>query len=425
MSRFRVVAAVVIAASMVGAVWIGTFPFRTSERSVLPIAPVRTGEFVAVIRTRGQIEAQRSFPIYAPLVQDLRIAWMAPASDLVEQGEAMIRFDSSSAERDLIQRRSAMQRARAGLDRAIVDADVAAEHDARDVADARLAVELAELDTADNEFVGGLDAERGRIDLGVARQNLRQLEAEVAQRSVSRESQIASLRRQFEAAEAWVGIVESRIARMEIRAPLSGYAIYSPNRSSLGAALGGAAQQPFRVGDQVAGGINVATIPDLSSLLIDVTVEEIDRGRMHADDEVIVRVDALPDVSIETTLSAISPMAEMSLDSRGRSFHAQAALGDTVDPRIRPGMNASMDIVIERIPDAVIVPAQALFTRGGKPTVHLVEPGGFRAVEVEILARNPDEIAVRGLAGDARVTLVDPFAADGGAEAGAAPEEDE
>ena len=423
MKRFRLVAGLVSAASVVTGVWLGTLDFGEAEGSVLPIAPVRAGEFVAVIRTRGQIQARRSYPIYAPLVQDLRIAWMAPASDPIELGAPMIRFDSSSAERDLVQRRSAMERARASLEKAIVDARAAEEHDARDLVDARLNVEIAELATADSEFVARLEAERGRIDLGVARQNLRQLEAEVAQRKVSRESQIASLRRQFQAAEAWVRTVESRIARMEIRAPLAGYAIYAPNRSSLASALGGGAEQPFRVGDQVPGGMNLATIPDLSSLLIDVTVEEFDRGRMQAGDEVIVRVDALPDVSVTTRLTGISPMAELSLDARGRSFHAYAALGDAVDPRVRPGMNGSMDIVTERIPQTIVVPARALFTRAGKPTVHLVTPDGFEAVEVEILARNPDEIAVRGVAADARVTLVDPFAASASREAAAGDRE--
>lgn len=422
MKRFRLVAGIVITASVVAAVWIGTLQFGEAEGSALPIAPVRSGEFVAVIRTRGQMQAQRSVPIYAPLAQDLRIAWMAPASEVIEQGAPMIRFDSSMAERDLIERRSAMEQARANLDRAIAEAKAAAEHDQRDLVDARLGVEVAELSTADSEFVARLEAERGRIDLRVAQQKLRQLEAEIAQRKVSRDSQIASLRRQLRAAEVWVEIVESRIERMEIRAPLAGYAIYTANRSSLASSLSGGAEQPYRVGDQVSGGMSLATIPDLSSLLIDVTVEEIDRGRMQTGDEVIVRVDALPDVSIETTLTGISPMAELSLDSRGRSFHAYAALGTKVDPRVRPGMNGSMDIVIERIPDAMIVPARALFTRGGKPTVHLVEPDGFRLVEVDVLARNPDEIAVRGVAAGARVTLVDPFATGGGDEAGAASE---
>ena len=411
MSRFRIVSVVVITMSVVIAVWVGTVQFRASERAVLPLAPVRSGEFVAVIRVRGQIQADRSVPIYAPVAQDLRIAWMAPVSERVEQGAPLVRFDSSSAERDLIQRRAAAERARASLAQAIADAKGAAEHDQRDVNDAKLGVELAELNTADSDFdfVARLEAERGRIDLGVAKQKLRQLDAEVAQRAASRESKLASLRRQLEDAEAWVRIVETRIERMEIHAPISGFAIYAGNRNSISAQVSGA-QQPYRVGDQVPAGMNLATIPDLSSLLIDATVEEIDRGRMRTGDEVMIRIDAFPDVSIPAKLTAISPLAEMSIDSRGRSFHAYAALGTRSDARIRPGMNGTLDVVTDRIPAATIIPTKALFTRQGKPTVYVSSPDGFRSVAVQILARNSDEVAISGVDAAARVALVDPFA---------------
>jgi HlyD family secretion protein len=416
-NRFRIFSVVIITASVVIAVWVGTVQFRAVERAVLPLAPVRSGEFVAVIRARGQIQADRSVPIYAPLAQDLRIAWMASASEQVEAGAPLVRFDSSSSERDLIQRRAAAERARATLAQAIAEGKAATEHDGRDLNDARLGVELAELDTADSDFVARLDAERGRIDLGVAKQKLRQLEAEVAQRAASRESKQASLRRQLEDAEAWVSIVEARIARMDIRAPISGFAIYAANRSSISAQVAGS-QQPYRVGDQVPAGMNLATIPDLSSLLIDATVEEIDRGRMRAGVDVIIRVDALPDLSIPATLTAISPMAEMSLDARGRSFHVYAALGTRADQRIRPGMNGTLDVVASRIPAATIIPSKALFTRHGKPTVYVSEADGFHPVAVEVLARNPDEIAIAGVAAAARVALVDPFA-DAGSDAAA------
>lgn len=421
MTGFRGLVAIVMTASVIAAIWIGTRQFVQAERSELPIAPVRSGEFVAVIRTRGQIQAQRSVPIYAPLVQDLRIAWMAPASERIEQGAPLIRFDSSTVERDLIQRRATAERARAALDQAIADGKAAAEHDQRDLQDARLAVEIAQLDTKDSEFVARLDAERGRIDLRVAEQKLRQLEAEVKQRAASRESRIASLQRQLAGAEGWVKIVESRISQMEILAPITGYALYAANRSSIASQLSGGAEQPYRVGNPVASGMSLATIPDLSSMLIDATVEEIDRGRMRIGDEVIVRVDALPDVSIPAKLTGISPMAEMSLDSRGRSFHAYAALGDKADPRVRPGMNGTLDIVTRRIADATIIPAKALFTRNGKPTVHLVERDGYRTTEVEVLARNSDEIAVKGVEPGARVTLVDPLAGGSGEDAGGGP----
>jgi multidrug efflux pump subunit AcrA (membrane-fusion protein) len=408
-SRFRIVSAIVITASVVIAVWVGMAQYNAVERAVLPLAPVRSGEFVAVIRARGQIQADRSVPIYAPLAQDLRIAWMAPASERVEQGAPLIRFDSSSAERDLIQRRAAAERARASLNQEIATSKAAAEHDQRDLNDARLGVELAELNTADSDFIARLEGEKGRIDLGVARQKQRQLEAEVAQRAASRESKLASLRRQLEEAEAWVRIVEARIERMEISAPIPGFAIYAGNRSSISAQVSGS-MQPYRVGDQVPAGMNLATIPDLSSLLIDATVEEIDRGRMRTGNDVIVRIDAFPDLSIPGTLTAISPLAEMSVDSRGRSFHVYAALGAKSDPRIRPGMNGTLDVVTARIPAAMIIPTKALFTRQGKPTVYKSSPDGFQPVDVQILARNSDEVAIKGVSADARVALVDPFA---------------
>jgi len=341
-------------------------------------------------------------------VQDLRIAWMTPASERVVEGASLIRFDSSTAERDLIQRRAAAEKARAGLDKEIAEAKSAAEHDRHDLNDARLAVELAQLDTADSDFVARLDAERHRIDLGVARQKLKQLEAEVAEREASRESKLASLRRQLEAAEMWVRLVEGQIERMDIHAPISGFPIYTANRNSLAAQVSGATQ-PYRVGDQVPAGMNLATIPDLSSLLIDASVEEIDRGRMRVGDEVIVRIDALPEVSIPARLTTISPLAEISLDSRGREFHVYAALGSRGDERIRPGMNGTLDVVIKRIPSATIVPAKALFTRRGKPTIYAVSSDGFKPIEVEVLARNPDEVAVKGVSANARVATVDPL----------------
>jgi hypothetical protein len=71
-------------------------------------------------------------------------------------------------------------------------------------------------------------------------------------------------------------------------------------------------------------------------------------------------------------------------------------------------MNASMDIEISKIPSAISVPARAIFTRNGKPVVFVNAKTGYQPIEVRILARNPDEVAIRGLQAGAMVALTDP-----------------
>jgi len=70
-------------------------------------------------------------------------------------------------------------------------------------------------------------------------------------------------------------------------------------------------------------------------------------------------------------------------------------------------MNGNMDVIVSRIPNAISIPAKAIFTRQGKPIVYIAGKDGYRAVEVELLARNPDEVAVKGIPAGAMVTLVE------------------
>ncbi len=58
-------------------------------------------------------------------------------------------------------------------------------------------------------------------------------------------------------------------------------------------------------------------------------------------------------------------------------------------------------------PNAISIPSKALFTRAGKPIVYLAEQGRYRAVEVEVLARNPDEVAISGIPAGSTIALVD------------------
>jgi hypothetical protein len=399
----KIISFVVVLAALGGSAF-GLYRLKQADSVVdLPVAPARKGDFLAIIRCRGDLKAGRSAQIYTPIVPNLRISWMAPAGESIEAGASLIKFDSSSATQQLAQKEAQLRQAAASLDQAVAQAQITAEQDKSELGQAKYAVERARLEASKQAIKSRIDGEESLIDLSVAEQKLKVQEATVELHAASDRAKIASLTRLRDQAKAEVELTQRRISQMEIKAPIGGIPVYAPNYSQ-----GWNNVRPFKVGDNVFGGMNLAEIPDLNTLEMDVKVEETDRGRIGAGNDVRVKVDSLPELNMGSKLDRVSPLAELNTNEwpPTRTFRAYARIAKP-DPRLRPGMNGGMDIVVNRIPNAISIPSKALFTRDGKPIVYLSNKGRYTLVEVQVQARNPDEVAISGIPDGAMVTLVD------------------
>lgn len=396
-----IVAAVILAAGVFSA---SVYRLRFVHASTkLPTAPARKGDFSVIVRCRGELKATRSVEISAPVnVPDLRIVSLAAAGTAVKAGEIVIRFDPSSGKQQLQEKDAALEQAQATLDQAVAQARITAEQDQRDLSTARYTVEKARLEVSKQEIVSALEGEESKIDLGLAEKDLKVKEATAELHSASDKAKIASATRLRDQAKFDVDLVKTRLEQMEIKAPLDGVIVFLPNYSQ-----GWVNAKPFAVGDRAWPGAALAEIPDLNTLEMEGKVDEIDRGRITAGDMVRVRVDSIPELTIPAKLTGISLMTEMSFEWPPTSSFRGYAHVEKPDPRLRPGMNGSLDIEIKRIPNAISIPAKALFTRNGKAVVYVVSGDNYRPAEVEVLARNPDEVAIAGIAAGSNVTLMD------------------
>jgi len=150
-------------------------------------------------------------------------------------------------------------------------------------------------------------------------------------------------------------------------------------------------------------------IPDLTTIRMEGRLDEVDRGRVVAGADARVHVDAFPEQTLPAKVASVSPLTMVTFGEWPpvRSFHVYAEI-QKPDPRLRPDMNGSLDVITARIPNAISVPGKAIFTRAGKPIAYVSQKdGSYRAVEVEIVARNPDEVAVRGIPENSVVSLND------------------
>jgi HlyD family secretion protein len=377
---------------------------RTGRLADVPTAYARKGDFSVLVRCRGDLIASRSEQLTAPLEPDLQIVWMAPAGALVKEGEPVVKFDPSKAQQDLKEKEAALAQAQATLDQAEAQAKITAAQDALDLANAKYQVEKARLEASKRTIVSAMQGQQSAIDLGLAEEKLKVQEAAIELHNKSNEAKIASLTRQRDEAKAWVDLMNRRLASMELASPLNGVINYLPNYSQ-----GWLNAQPYKVGDHAVAGGPLAEIPDLSTIQMEAKVDEVDRGRIAVGDAVLVHVDAFPEKTLTARLASISPLTERSFNEwpPTSSFRAFAQI-EHPDSRLRPGMNASADIVQTRIPGAIAIPSKALFSRDGKPAVYVKSEGRYMPVQVRVIARNPDEVAVEGIAAGSLVTLAEP-----------------
>jgi multidrug efflux pump subunit AcrA (membrane-fusion protein) len=403
-------AAFIVAAAGAGAFWLRQAGVGTGAS--FPTAEARRGEFLVIAACRGELAAGRSVQLTAPLnVPDLRIVWTVQPGASVKAGDPIVRFDASSAQRQLQEKEAALRQSQAQLEEATAQSRIAIEQSRLELARLRTAAERARLEASKGEILSALVAEEKHIDYGLAREKLKVQEAADALTRTQNESKISSIRSQVEKNQAEVDLTNKRLSQMELRSPSNGVVNFMMNYSQ-----GWMNAKPFKVGDSAWPGSAIAEIPDLSSLSMKARVEETDRGRIRPGQEARVHLDPFPEKVFPATLETISALAEQGFEwPPARNFRAFARFHE-IDPRLRPAMNGRLDIIVDRLPDAVSVPAKAVFARDGRPVVLVPSAEGLKPVRVEVLARNPDEVAVRGIEGGTRVALVEPGKAEPGKE---------
>ena len=124
------------------------------------------------------------------------------------------------------------------------------------------------------------------------------------------------------------------------------------------------------VGDLVSPGTASFRIDDLSHLLVDIQVTEVDINRIQLDQPVTLTFDAILNKEYKGTVIEVSRVGNLA--SGLVNFTVTVELLDA-DQDIRPGMTAAANIIIEQIPDALLVPNRAVRLRNGQRVVYVLK----------------------------------------------------
>ena len=405
-NRRKIVGALVVLAIVVAIAGVSGAVGRADGVDV-PTTAVTKGEFIDYMQVRGEVKAVRSIPVTAPSsAGDLQILELAKNGTNVKKGDVIVRFDPVPVQRTLDLKKSELKQAEEEISKTEAQYKIQEQQAQTDVVKTRYDVQRAELDAATQEFLPRLEGEQKKVVLASARERLREAERKLKALHDITRAEVASKRQKRDKASLDVQQAERQLGALALLSPVDGVVTIMPNWRSC------CPPPEFKPGDRAWPGMVIADVPDLATMRVTARLEEAERGRMQPGQKVVVRADAIPDRELTGKIGDISTLARIDFSNwpPQRNFDLIVQL-DQTDPRLRPGMNTTVRVAVDRIPDAILIPVRAVFEKNGRSVAYVARSrGGWDERVVHVARRGQEQLVVSdGLKADERIALKDPI----------------
>jgi HlyD family secretion protein len=390
---------------VVGGLVFGVFRLANSAVN-FPMTDVKRKEFVDYLEIKGEVKAIRSAVIAAPYgAGDLQILRLVDNATKVKKGDFLVEFDATTVKQKLAEDQSAVKSAEAEIQQSRAASRLKEEQDVTDVMKAKYDTEKTRMDASKQEILSVIEGEQAKLKLADAEQKQKETEAKLKADRGAAASDLASKQQKHDQAAFQVKLDQRALDSLTLRAPLDGVVALQNHWQPQGSPT------TFKPGDRAWPGAAIAELPDGSALKISARVEEAERGQLKLGQTASVRLDALPDRNFDGHVDTISPTASLDFGAGWpvpRNFAVDLRLAGS-DARLTPGMGATVRIAVDRVPDGIVIPTNALFRKAGRTVAYVRRGSKFEETPVEVSRQSGDEALIaKGLQPGERLALKDP-----------------
>ena len=167
-------------------------------------------------------------------------------------------------------------------------------------------------------------------------------------------------------------VAEETLQQLAVTSPLDGVFVLDRNSRT---------GQTIKVGDEVYLGNTVAKIPDIRTMKVSGIILENDISRIKPGLNVVVRMDALPNVPFTGKLSKVSLVCIPQQDGK-KVFQSEVMITDN-DPRLKPGMTVRCEYITYEGENEIFVPSNCLVEENKHYYCFVRKRGKIKKTEVE------------------------------------------
>jgi HlyD family secretion protein len=370
------------------------------QATVPGTATVERRDFVHTLRLTGTTSAVEARAVLVPQLSaqnfsELVITKLAPAGTKVKEGDILLEFDRQSQMKEFLDRQAEYQDFVDQVAKKRSDEAAARAKDETELKQAEDDLEKAKLEMLKNEISSRIQAEKNRETLDEDQANVKALRATF---DLKRQAALADLRIleiQRDRAKARMLYAQKNESKLTVRSPLDGVVVL--NTIWKGGKMG-----EVQEGDQARPGQGIMQVINPAAMQLRVPVNQADLLELHTGQHAQVQLDAYPGMMFPATLESLEPIGKNGqFSDTVRTFTATFSIQGS-NPRLMPDLSAAVDVELERVPNALIVPRSSIVSEGGRTYVEAKSGLGFEKRSVKLGPENDvDAVVDSGLqAGD-------------------------
>lgn len=367
---------------------------------------VSTDEFIISVTETGELEAVNSKMIYTPdvswqILSMLKITRIIEDGKQVETGEVLMEFDKTDVNKAIADATASLEISQAELRKADANHKSQLEELETNLEVAKLNQNISKLNLQMKQYTAEVERKNIELELEKANINLDRAQQEIDNKKGINREEINTLKLKVQQAQYKLDEAKRTLDMLTVKAPAPGIAIINKNWTT---------RQKWAINDQAWPGYPIIGLPDLSSMRANLEINEVDISKIKLGQRSIVRLDAFPDVEFHGKINDVATLARLkNRDSKVKIFDVVVLL-DGSDEKLMPGMTVNCEIIIDKIPDVVYIPLDALFINEGQNFVYIKNGNGFEVRNVTVGEENDNFVIIsEGLEDGDQIALRDPF----------------
>ncbi len=353
---------------------------------------VKTGEFVIAITTTGELEAKNSIKITGPSglraarLWNVNIDKIVDEGTIVKKGDYVASLDASELSDRIRNTETEFQQSVSKYTQTKLDTALTLRQSRDELINLEFAVEEKELILEQSQFEPPATIKQAEIDLSKAKRAFEQAKQNY---KLKKQKAVAQMQ------EADAELAEDRNERdfllqlrgkFEIIAPEDGMVIYvreyDGTKKGEGSSIG--AWDP-----------TVATLPDLTTMISNTYVNEVDIRKIAKGQTVKIGLDAFPDKKLTGKVISVANVGEQRPNSDAKVFEVKVEINES-DPTLRPAMTTANEIITDVVADAVFIPLEAVYNQGDSIS-YVYKKSGLETIKQEVVLgkANANEVLVK------------------------------